>query len=101
MARLIWDQGAEDDLHVIYDFIGIQKQNPPAAERYVDSLRRACEPYSRQPLMGTPEPLLGDELRSFAFRGTYVVIYRPLDDGIDVLRIIHASREWRRVFREQ
>jgi len=26
------------------------------------------------------------------------VIYRPLENGIDVLRVLHSSRQWRRVF---
>lgn len=50
--------------------------------------------------MGTPQPELGDDLRCFTFRKTYVVIYRPLGSGIDVLRIIHSSRQRRRVFRD-
>lgn len=97
--RLNWDERAEDDLNDMYDYVGVQNQSPSVAQQYIEALRRACEPYARQPLMGTLEPLLGEDLRSFTFRRRYVVIYRPLDDGIDVLRIIHASRQWRRIFR--
>jgi hypothetical protein len=31
-------------------------------------------------------------LRSFPF-GRYVIFYVPLDDGIDVVRVLHAARE--------
>jgi toxin ParE1/3/4 len=99
MAPLHWDDRAEADLDEIYDYIGVTKRSPIEAERYIDALRRACEPYVRQPLMGTPHVELGEGLRSFSFRKTYVVIYRPLDEGIEVLRVLHSAREWRQAFR--
>jgi plasmid stabilization system protein ParE len=43
---------------------------------------------------------LGPDVRCFSFRKNYVVIYRPLDDGIDVLRVFHTSRDYARLFRE-
>lgn len=55
--------------------------------------------YARQPLMGDRREDLGPGLRSFPFKKNYVVIYRPLDDGIDVLRIFHSARDYPRLFR--
>lgn len=38
-------------------------------------------------------------VRSFAF-GRYVVFYEPLPDGIDVVRVLHGSRDIDHVFEE-
>ena len=35
---------------------------------------------------------LAADLRSFAF-GRYVVFYAPVDDGIDVVRVLHSVRD--------
>jgi hypothetical protein len=35
---------------------------------------------------------LAPELRSFPV-GRYVVFYRPQDDGIDVVRVLHSARD--------
>lgn len=99
MPRLIFDEKAEADLDGIYDYIGIENQSPAAADEFIDAIRRACEPYARQPLMGEPRTELGPDIRSFTHTRNYIVIYRALDDGIDVLRIIQTARDWQRLFR--
>jgi toxin ParE1/3/4 len=42
--------------------------------------------------MGRSREELADGLRSFAF-GRYVVFYVALIDGIDVVRVLHGSRD--------
>jgi toxin ParE1/3/4 len=49
--------------------------------------------------MGESRKEFGPDIRSFSHTRNYIVIYRVLDDGIDVLRVIHTARNWRRVFR--
>ena len=49
--------------------------------------------------MGEPRLDLDDDLRSFAFKRNYVVIYRPIPGGIDVLRVFHGARDYARWFR--
>lgn len=69
------------------------------ADEFIDAIRYACEPYARQPRMGELREELGPDIRSFTHTRNYIVIYRPLDDGIDVLRVLHSARNWQRVFR--
>jgi toxin ParE1/3/4 len=45
-----------------------------------------------QPRAGRLRPELAPELRSFPV-GRYVVFYRPQDDGIDVVRVLHSARD--------
>jgi toxin ParE1/3/4 len=100
MARVVKHLQAIADLDVIYDYIALQKLNPTAADRFLDQLQQRMESYARQPLMGDPRDDLGPDLRSFAFRKNYIVIYRPLDDGIDVLRVFHTARDYPRLFHD-
>jgi plasmid stabilization system protein ParE len=31
--------------------------------------------------------------------GNYVILYRPTDDGIDIVQVVHAARDLGNVFR--
>ncbi len=42
--------------------------------------------------MGRARDELARGVRSFPF-GRYVVFYMPLDNGIDVVRVLHGSRD--------
>jgi plasmid stabilization system protein ParE len=41
---------------------------------------------------------LGEDVRIFT-HGRYVVVYRPLDDGIDMLRVFRGEQDFPRLFR--
>ncbi|WP_292457413.1 type II toxin-antitoxin system RelE/ParE family toxin [Methylibium sp.] len=45
-----------------------------------------------QPLMGRARDELSPGLRSFPF-GRYVIVYEPIDGGIDVVRLLHSARD--------
>ncbi len=98
MPTIQIDSVAKTDLAGIAKYIGLENHSPDVARRFVDDIHEKFETYARQPLMGEPRPELGDELRSFTFKKNYVVIYRPLDDGIDVLRIVHGARDYPKLF---
>ena len=42
--------------------------------------------------MGRERTELGYELRSFPF-GAYVVFYQVIEGGIEIVRVLHASRD--------
>lgn len=50
-----------------------------------------------RPMMGRARDELAPGVRSFPF-GRYVVVYAPLDDGIDVIRVLHGARDIDAVF---
>jgi toxin ParE1/3/4 len=68
--------------------------------RFLDKIDQKCQVYAGQPEMGDPRPDLGENVRVFPV-GAYVVVYRPLPDGILVLLVTHGSRNVPRVFRER
>lgn len=98
MPAIRIDQLAEDDLARIAMHIGVEHHDPDAACRFIDDIHAKFAQYARQPEMGEPRDDLSGDLRSFPFKKSYVVIYRCLDDGIDVLRVIHGARDYRRLF---
>lgn len=50
--------------------------------------------------MGRMREILSAGLRSFPV-GRYVIFYRPLQDGIDVVRVLHGTRDLEAVFVEE
>jgi len=49
--------------------------------------------------MGRARDELATDLRSIPF-GRYVIFYEPIDDGIDVVRVLHSARDIDAVFGE-
>jgi toxin ParE1/3/4 len=49
--------------------------------------------------MGRARDELSLRLRSFRFRRC-VIFYQPLDDGIDVVRVLHSARDTDAAFSE-
>ena len=85
---------AADDLDQIWEYIA--RDNPAAADRWVDQLTIKLDLYSGEPLLREARPEFRVGLRQFGF-GSYVVFYRPTDAGIEVIRVIHATRNIRRI----
>jgi toxin ParE1/3/4 len=98
MARVTLDHLADADLAEIAQYIGEVNHSPAAARRFIDKLNEKLQLYAAQPEMGELRPELGRQIRVFSY-GNYVVIYRPLDDGIDVLRVFEAHRDYPTLFR--
>ena len=74
----IWDHIAEDSLD--------------QADRWVDKLDEKFGILATQPLMGRAREELAAGLGSFPF-GRYVIFYMPVQDGIDVVRMLHSARD--------
>jgi toxin ParE1/3/4 len=81
---------AREDLDNIW--LSIAEENPPTADRFLDTLYEKLLLLARQPLLGQPRPELRLNLRSFPV-GHYVIFYRPIDEGIEVARVLHGARD--------
>lgn len=93
MPRVVYAPEAEDDLVGIAEYIARDK--PVAARRWVAKIRDTCELLSTQPEMGELRKNFGEpDCRSFSV-GNYVIFFRAAEDGIEVARIIHGSRDMR------
>ena len=91
---LVWQ-----DLDALMEYLIVVRKNRPAARRLLDEFDRVSQVYANQPEMGdVRDDLEPPGLRSFLFRKRYVAIYRPLANGIDVLRVFDATGDYVRRF---
>ena len=95
MPRIIRTPAAEEDLWEIV--LHIARDNEDAAFRLADAINERFELLVRFPTAGPARPELLPELRSFPV-GNYLILYKPIDDGIEVMRVVHGARNLRRLF---
>ena len=97
MPKAEWTPTAKRELDEIHDFIGVERHSQAAAEKIVRDLHTKAELYATQPTMGLPRPDLGAGLRVFRHK-PYVVVYRELEDTIEILRLVDGRRDYRGLF---
>jgi toxin ParE1/3/4 len=90
MANIILRQLAEADLDGIWDYIATN--DPDRADGFVRKLTNKLGMLANNPLIGAQREEYFSGLRVFPVE-RYLVFYLPLDDGIQVIRILHASRD--------
>ena len=80
--------------HVLY----LAEINPDIADRFINASEMAFEKLAQMPLKGKPQsfksPKLKDVRRWFipGF-DKYLVFYRPIKGGIELLRILHGMQD--------
>jgi toxin ParE1/3/4 len=84
---------SEQDYRDIWRYIAADK--PDAADRLLLRIDSKLELYAENPGMGTPRDNLALGLRSFPV-GNYLVFYRIVSDGIELVRVLHGSRDLRK-----
>lgn len=87
----------QDDLDEIWNYIA--ERNPEAAARVVMEIAAKLQMIGRSPLIGRLRNDLIINLRQFPY-GNYNIFYFPLEDGVEIYRILHASRDQVQVFNE-
>jgi toxin ParE1/3/4 len=92
MARLVIAPSARQDLSDILDYIARDK--PVAAATWVEKIEEKCKLIAATPEFGERRPEYGTQIRSSVV-GRYVVFFRPIDGGIEVLRVIAGDRDIR------
>ncbi len=90
MAGVTRRPQAAADILDIWDFIA--DDSFLEADRWVDRLDEKLGLWASQPLIGRLRDELAPGLRSMPF-GRYVVFFMPMPDGIDVVRVLHSSRD--------
>ncbi len=95
MKRYRLTPEAEKDLDEISDFIAAD--DPVAAIRLLDSIEAKCRALAAMPGMGREREELAANLRS-SHVGRYIIFYRPEDEGIEVVRVIHGHRDIPKLF---
>ena len=80
---------AKLELEAIGDHIA--EDSPANAARFIERLTRKFVALGRNPRIGRARPELRSDLRSFPY-GAYLILYRIIDDGAEIVRVVHAAR---------
>lgn len=101
MARVVKRIAAEQDLDDIAEFL--QRASPYVAIRFLEAADRACARLAEMPDLGSayesPNPALaGLRLWSIQRFPKYLILYRPIADGIEVVRVFHGARDIESLF---
>jgi toxin ParE1/3/4 len=82
-------------LDEIWDYIA--QDNPPAATKLLRLLDSKFQMLAKSPMMGQARADLAPTLRCFSV-GNYAIFFRPIPEGIEVVRVLHGARDLRRNF---
>jgi len=90
MAKVLRTSLAEQDLYDIWSYIA--RDNLAAADKLVARIDEAFAILLRNPEMGEKMDRFRPGLRAWPV-GAYVIYYRPIDEGIEVYRVLHSARK--------
>jgi toxin ParE1/3/4 len=88
---------AEEDLIEIWTYIA--QDNPQAADRLLDRLDEKSYQLADNPHLGPKRPEIADGVRSWPV-GNYLILYRELDGGAEIVRYVHGARRLQNLLNE-
>ena len=97
MKRHIISQPAIKDLEDIIDYFS--SRNVDAGERFINDFEKKCKNLANFPSMGRSYFDIKPFLRGLPLDG-YIIFYRIIDDGIEIIRVISGYRDLDTVFLE-
>ena len=92
------------DLIAIHDYLF--EKNASVADRFLDVIQPTLDDLATFPGKGSPKQFRGAKLRGIrswhvpGFRN-YLILYLPIDGGIEVLAIVHGARNLQRLLKER
>ena len=95
MVTIVKRPRAEQDLLDIWDYIADDSFD--RADEFLDRVEGKLQTLARNPGLGRRRQELSVGLQSFPL-GNYVVFYREIENGIEVIRILHGSRDIEDIF---
>ncbi|MFB2879049.1 type II toxin-antitoxin system RelE/ParE family toxin [Floridanema aerugineum] len=89
---------ASRDIETIIDLIA-DNSGFDVAERFLKKVNQKCQTLASFPNMGRRRDELLEELRSFPV-DDYLIFYRPIEGGIEILRVISGYCDLSALFQE-
>ena len=90
MPKVIYSPDADRDIDEIWFYVA--EDSPFQADRLIERFRSKLGHLAKWNTLGRPCPEYSRGCRSYPF-GKYCFYFRPTDDGIEVLRILHSARD--------
>lgn len=92
------------DLRDIAEYLQ-KMQDERLALRFLEAAEKTFTKLTQMPAIGSmfQSERLAMEVRTRLVKGfeKYVIIYRQIPDGIEVIRVLHTSRQWKKLFEEE
>jgi toxin ParE1/3/4 len=100
MASIV--QTRQSRVDVVDILLHIRRVRPRAARRVHAAIGETLQFLAEYPGAGQERSELAHRLRSLPVRRyrNYLVFYRPTNEGIEVIRVLHGARDLRRIFRK-
>jgi toxin ParE1/3/4 len=90
MPQIVYSSDSLADIRDIWDYIA--KDSELQADRLIQRFREKLNYLAKWNTLGRPRPELTHHCRSYPF-DKYCFYYRPIDDGIELLRLLHSARD--------
>ncbi|MCU0537050.1 MAG: type II toxin-antitoxin system RelE/ParE family toxin [Hydrococcus sp. Prado102] len=97
MSRYLINILASQDLNEIADYFA--ENNLEAGDRFFRAFNRKCQQLVTFPNSGKSYAAIRSDLRGLSLEG-YVIFYKILDDGIEILRVVSGRRNFPSLFEE-
>jgi toxin ParE1/3/4 len=88
---------AEADLLEVWHYVA--KGSDARADAFLDKVLQQCRQLAHFPRMGRARDNLAPNLRSFPVK-KFVIFYRPVDDTVEIVRILYGARDIESIFRD-
>ena len=94
MPTVTYSNASLADLSEIWAYIA--DDSPSQADRLIRLFHSKLEYLAQWNTLGRPRPEVAKECRSFPI-GKYCIYYRPTDDGIELIRLLHSALDTRQI----
>ncbi len=88
---------AQADEDLIDLWVYIAQDNSAAADHLLDEFEKKFALLAGQPRLGAARSDIAPGLRHFPM-GNYLILYREIDPGIEVVRVVHGARRLSHLF---
>ncbi len=96
MRQVKITEAAAEDLRQIWEYIA--QHNVEAAHKLIKEFGRKFSTLRDHPFTGRSRDDLLIGLRGLAHR-EYLIFYLPIDDGVEIYRVLHSSRDIESIFK--
>jgi toxin ParE1/3/4 len=96
MSRVLRTAEEEEDLIGIWLYIA--QDNQAAADNMLRSIDEKFVLLAENPQIGRALPELRGGMRRWPF-GRYLILYREIPGGVEIVRVIHGTRDINRILR--
>jgi toxin ParE1/3/4 len=88
---------ASQDLDEITDYL--EAERPGTSANLIDTIREKCRLLVQFPEMGRLRDEIAPNVRSI-LAGSYLIFYRPTQDALQIVRILHGARDIKNIWNE-